>query len=294
MRYKRGAGDVTFDVLNNMFMAFMILITVYPFWNVLMVSLSSPSAIAKQGATLVWPSGFNLSAYKLVFTNPMILTGYKNTLVIVFAGTVIGVTLTCMTGYALSRKWLAGRRGLMLFITIPMFFSGGLIPSYLLNRSLGLYNNLLVLIIPGLMSSWYIIMMRTYFLGVPEAIEESARIDGANDWIILFRIMIPIATPIVAVMVLYYAVSYWNAWFSASIYIKDKDLFPLQLVLRNILIKGSMKEVDTGYLTGANKVEIFKGLKYATIIVSTVPILLVYPFLQKFFVKGVIVGSVKG
>ena len=294
MKYKRTFGDKLFDGINILAMIFLILITLYPLWHVLMTSFASPEAISKYGSMLIWPEGFNLTSYKYVLTNPMIGIGYRNTLLIVLVGTSLSLFMTCLGAYGLACKWVMGHKWMVLLVTIPMFFGGGLIPSYLLVRSLGLYNSFWALILPGVVSSWNMIMMRTYFQGIPESLSESARIDGANDIHILFRILVPCAIPIVAVMILFYAVGYWNAWFNASIYLKDRDKYPLQLVLRGILISGSQRDFDTGYLTGANKTQIFKGLKYATVVVSTLPILLVYPFLQKYFVKGIMVGSIKG
>lgn len=272
-----------------------MLSTLYPFWNIFVSSISSPAAISAKGAMLVWPEGTNLDSYILVFKNPMILTGYRNTLFLVVVGTSLNMLMTVFGAYALSRKWLMGRKYMMLLITITMFFGGGLIPSYLLVRKLGLYDSLWAVILPGAVSSWNIIMMRTYFLGIPDSLEESALIDGANDFQILFRITIPVSVPIMAVMVLFYAVGHWNAWFGASIYIRNQDLFPLQLVLRRILLTGAkLHEFDLGYLGGADRQMIFKGLKYATVVVATVPILMVYPFIQKYFVKGIMIGSLKG
>ena len=294
MKYKRTFGDKLFYGINILVMIFLILITLYPLWHVLMTSFASPEAISKYGSMLIWPEGFNLTSYKYVLTNPMIGIGYRNTLLIVLVGTSLSLFMTCLGAYGLACKWVMGHKWMVLLVTIPMFFGGGLIPSYLLVRSLGLYNSFWALILPGVVSSWNMIMMRTYFQGIPESLSESARIDGANDIHILFRILVPCAIPIVAVMILFYAVGYWNAWFNASIYLKDRDKYPLQLVLRGILISGSQRDFDTGYLTGANKTQIFKGLKYATVVVSTLPILLVYPFLQKYFVKGIMVGSIKG
>ena len=294
MKRKYSAGDRVFDVLNHTALIFLMLITVYPLWHVLMTSFASPEAITKYGAMLIWPEGFNFNSYKYVFGNPMIGIGYRNTLFIVAVGTTLSILMTSLGAYALSCRWAMGHKWMMLLITIPMFFGGGLIPSYLLVRSLGLYNSMWALIIPSMVSSWNMIMMRTYFQGIPDSLSESARIDGANDFQILFRIIIPVAVPIMAVMILFYAVGYWNAWFGASIYLKDRNKFPLQLVMRGILISGSQRDFDTGYLTGANKTQIFKGLKHATVVASTLPILLVYPFLQKYFVKGIMVGSLKG
>lgn len=295
MRYKRTLGDWIFDTLNYTAMVLLVVVTIYPFWNILVSSVSNSAAISSKGAMLIWPQGFNLNSYILVFKNPMILTGYRNTIFIVVVGTSINLLLTMFGAYALSRKWLMGKKYMMLMLTITMFFGGGLIPSYLLVRQLGLYDTLWAVILPGAVSTWNIIMMRTYFLGIPDSLEESARIDGANDFHILFLILIPVAIPIIAVMILFYAVGHWNAWFGASIYIRNQDLFPLQLVLRRILITGARaNEFDLGYISGGQRQEVFKGLKYATVIVATIPILMVYPFIQKYFVKGIMIGSLKG
>lgn len=294
MRKKRTVGDWIFDTINYALLLFLVVITLYPLWHVLVTSFASPEAITKYGSMLIWPDGFNLRSYQYVFSNPMIGIGYQNTILLVTVGTSLSMLMTCLGAYALYCKWLMGRKFFMILVTIPMFFGGGLIPSYLLVRQLGLYNSFWALILPGVLSSWNMIMMRTFFQGIPDSLPESARIDGANDIHILFRIMIPVSIPIMAVMILFYAVGYWNAWFGASIYLKDRSKFPLQLVMRGILISGSQRDFDTGYISGANKTQIFKGLKYATVIVSTMPILCVYPFLQKYFVKGIMVGSLKG
>ncbi len=294
MRKKRTVGDWIFDTINYALLLFLVVITLYPLWHVLVTSFASPEAITKYGSMLIWPDGFNLRSYQYVFSNPMIGIGYQNTILLVTVGTSLSMLMTCLGAYALYCKWLMGRKFFMILVTIPMFFGGGLIPSYLLVRQLGLYNSFWALILPGVLSSWNMIMMRTFFQGIPDSLPESARIDGANDIHILFRILIPVSIPIMAVMILFYAVGYWNAWFGASIYLKDRSKFPLQLVMRGILISGSQRDFDTGYISGANKTQIFKGLKYATVIVSTMPILCVYPFLQKYFVKGIMVGSLKG
>lgn len=295
MRYRRTIGDYLFDSANYFILIVLVLITLYPLYYILVASLSSPAAIAKHGVMMFWPEDVTIKYYKAVFDNPMIAVGYRNTIFLVIVGTSINMLLTIFAAYALSRKWLMGRNIFMFIIVITMFFGGGLIPSYLLVRQLGLFNTIWALIIPGAVSSWNVIMMRTYFVGIPDSLEESARMDGANDFHILFRIILPVSMPIIAVMILFYAVGHWNAWFSASIYLKDKDLYPLQLVLRSILINNSLREMgDTGYTGSGSAREITKGLKYATVIASTLPILCIYPFVQKYFIKGIMIGSIKG
>jgi putative aldouronate transport system permease protein len=243
---------------------------------------------------LLSPQGFNLDAYAKVFQNPNIVGGYINTIVIVAGGTLLNLFMTSLGAYVLSRKGVPWTRTVMLVIVFTMFFSGGLIPMYLLvNNWLDLGNSLLALIIPGLISTWNLIILRTSFEAIPDGLIESARMDGAQDFTILFRIVLPLSLPVMAVMVLFYGVSHWNSWFSAMIYLRDRELFPLQLILREILIQNS-----TAYMSGdasASDVEaVGESIKYATIIVATLPILAVYPFLQKYFVKGVMIGSIKG
>lgn len=295
MRYRKTLGDYIFDSANYMILSILVFITLYPLYYIFVASLSSPAAIARHGVIMFWPEDVTFKYYKAVFENQMILIGYRNTLFIVTVGTTINMIMTIFAAYALSRKWLMGRQALMFIIVVTMFFGGGLIPSFLLVKSLGLYNTIWALIIPGAVSSWNVVMMRTYFQGIPASLEESAKIDGANDFHILFSIILPVSTPILAVMVLFYAVGHWNAWFGASIYLKTKELYPLQLVLRSILINNSLREMgNTGMTGGANARELSKGLKYATVVVSTLPILFVYPFVQKYFIKGIMIGSLKG
>lgn len=294
MRYKKKPGDLLFNGLNYLMLTLLVLVTVYPLYYILVASFSSPAAIAKYGVTLLWPVDFTAVYYKAVFKNPMILIGYRNTLFIVTVGTSISMLLTILAAYSLSRRWLMGRKFFSIIIIITMFFSGGLIPTFLTVKALGMYNTIWALIIPSALSSWNIIMMRTYFMGISESLEESARIDGANDFHILFRILLPVCTPVIAVMVLFYAVGYWNAWFSAAIYLKTKELHPLQLVLRSVLINSSLKDMgDTGFSGSGASREVTKGLKYATVIVATAPILFIYPSVQKYFIKGIMIGSIK-
>ncbi len=291
---KRTKGERFFQVLLVLFMLFMIVITLYPFVYVLLSSISDSRQLMSHTGLLLSPQGFNLDAYAKVFQNPNIVGGYINTIVIVAGGTLLNLFMTSLGAYVLSRKGVPWTRTVMLVIVFTMFFSGGLIPMYLLvNNWLDLGNSLLALIIPGLISTWNLIILRTSFEAIPDGLIESARMDGAQDFTILFRIVLPLSLPVMAVMVLFYGVSHWNSWFSAMIYLRDRELFPLQLILREILIQNS-----TAYMSGdasASDVEaVGESIKYATIIVATLPILAVYPFLQKYFVKGVMIGSIKG
>ncbi|WII40371.1 carbohydrate ABC transporter permease [Paenibacillus thiaminolyticus] len=273
-------------------MLLLCFVTLYPFIYVGFASLSSPASLAQHRGLLLAPLEINFSAYKAVFDNPMITTGYRNTLIYVICGTAINLLLTAIGAYVLSRRNMYFKNILMLLIVITMFFGGGLIPTYLLINKLGMLNTVWALLIPGAISTFNMIIMRTGFQSVPISLEESARIDGANDLVILFRIIIPLSMPVIAVMILWYAVGHWNSYFSALIYMRDRELFPLQLVLREILITNSMDSMMTDSGAG-DRIAIAETIKYATIIVSTLPILVLYPFLQKYFVKGVLIGAIK-
>lgn len=293
MQIKRSFGEIVFESSNMLLLAALSLATLYPFLYVLFASISDPAAIVKHTGILIKPLGFSTEAYKAVFDNPMISKGYVNTLFYVAVGTTINILLTSLGAYGLSRENVLWKNPIMLMIVFTMFFSGGLIPNFMLIKSLGILDSRWALILPSAMSAWNLIIMRTSFQGVPASLEESARIEGANDFTILFRIILPLSMPVVAVMILFYGVGHWNAWFNALIYLRTRDLFPLQLILREILISNSTDSMMTG-ANGGDAHQIGETIKYATIIVATGPILLLYPFLQKYFVKGVMIGAVKG
>lgn len=281
-----------FDGSNALFMVLLSILTLYPFLYVAFASLSDPASLMQHRGLLLMPEGFSLDAYKAVFDNPMIPAGYRNTLFYVTAGTAINLFMTSLGAYVLSRKGLYFRNAMMFFIVLTMFFQGGLIPTYLLVSSLGMIDTPWAMLLPGAISTWNLIIMRTSFQAVPVSLEESARIDGANDWTILFRVIIPLSLPVIAVMILFYGVGHWNAWFGAMLYLRDRELYPLQLVLREILITNSTDNMTTG-ASSLDKIPIGETIKYATIIAATIPILLLYPFLQKYFVKGVMIGAIK-
>jgi len=289
---RRTFSERAFDGFNMLFLTLLMIVTIYPLVYVVFASLSDAGSLLAHKGFLWKPVGFSLDAYANVFRNPMILKGYGNTFFVVIAGLAINILLTSLGAYALSRKSLAYRKRIMLFIVFTMFFSGGLIPFYLTVKGVGLANTLWALIIPTAVNTFNLILMKTAFEGIPDALEESAKIDGANDFVILFRIVLPLSLPVLAVMLLYYGVGHWNAWFNALIFLQERSMFPLQLILREILLQGEANsnlgasEGDVAMLTVT--------LKYATIIVATVPILLVYPFLQKYFVKGALIGAIKG
>lgn len=292
MLNKTSFAEKCFDTINVVLLILMMLLTVYPLIYVLFASVSDAGSLMGYKGMLWRPLGFSLDAYTNVFRNPMIVRGYGNTLFVVLAGLVLNITLTAFGAYALSRKSLKYRKPLMLFIIFTMFFSGGLIPLYLTVKGVGLIDSLWSLIIPTAINTFNLILMKTAFEAIPDALEESAKIDGANDFVILFRIVLPLSMPVIAVMLLYYGVGHWNSWFNAMIFLQERSLYPLQLVLRGILLQG-----ETNANSGASDDDaamLAATLKYATIIVATVPILFVYPFLQKYFVKGALIGAVKG
>jgi putative aldouronate transport system permease protein len=239
---------------------------------------------------LLKPVGFSLSAYKKVFENNSIWRGYTNTIYYVGVGTLINMTMTVLGAYFLSRKNVPGKKVVMVFIMFTMYFSGGMIPGFLNIQSLGLYNTRMAILLPGAINTFNLIIMRTAMLSIDDSMEESARLDGASHLTILAKIMLPLTRATVAVLVLYYGVAHWNSWFPAMIYLDDKSKEPLQLVLRQILIINDMSDMNIG----EDAELISETIKHATILVSTVPILLLYPFLQKYFTKGMMVGALKG
>lgn len=293
MVVKKTFGDYIFDSVNVILLAALAVITAYPFVYVVFASLSSADELTAHTGLLLRPLEFSLDAYKAVLKNPIIYSGYKNTLFIVVVGTAYNIVMTSMGAFVLSRKNFFWRKPMTIMIVFTMFFGGGLIPNFLLVKDLGLMNSLWALIIPGAIGTWNLIIMRTAFQGIPDSLVESAYIDGAHDFIILFRIIIPLALPTIAVMVLYYGVGHWNAWFGAMIYLRNRELWPLQLALREILISNSTDEMMSGTVA-QDRAAIGETIKYATIMVATLPILAAYPFLQKYFVKGVMVGALKG
>ena len=290
---RESLGERIFGLGNVAFLIVLMIVMVYPLLFILFASLSNANELTQHRGLLFAPIDLTFEAYRRVFQNPLILSGYRNTLFIVIVGTSLNVFMTALGAYALSRRNVLFKNPIMFFIVFTMFFSGGLIPSYLLvGQTLHMQDTLWALIIPGAMSTLNLIIMRTAFNAVPVSLEEAARMDGANDWTILFRIVIPLSWPVVAVMILFYGVGHWNAFFSALIYLRDRDLYPLQLVLREILITSNVQNMTTD-VSGGDVQAIGETIKYATIIVATLPILLVYPYLQRFFVKGVTIGAIK-
>lgn len=292
---RQSTGDRVFEIVNTALLALILLVILYPLWFVVIASVSDPAKVVA-GDVLLWPAGVSFEAYRMVFRDSMIMTGYRNTLYYTILGTAINLVMTVLAAYPLSRKDWVGRGFFMALVMFTMFFSGGTIPTYLLMNDLGLINTTWALVLPGAVSVYNAIVMRTFFINsIPLELQEAAQVDGCSNTRLLLRIVLPLSKPILAVMVLFYGVAHWNAFFGALIYITESDRYPLQLVLRSILIQNTASQDMLGEVdTLGNRVMLAETIKYALIIVSTLPMMVLYPFLQRFFEKGVMVGSVKG
>ncbi|MDN4600633.1 carbohydrate ABC transporter permease [Paenibacillus sp. F6_3S_P_1C] len=288
-------GDRIFNVINHFLLIIITLIVIYPLVFVLSASFSDPQAVLR-GEMFLWPKGINLHSYEKIFQNKDILRGYSNTLIYTLVGTLINLVMTIMAAYPLSRKDFIGRNAIMALFVFTMFFSGGLIPTYMLIKNLGMLNTLWVMIIPNAVSIWNIIIMRTFFQqSIPHELHEAATIDGCSNIQTLTRIILPLSMPIIAVTILFYAVGHWNAFFNAMLYLSDKNKFPLQLILREILIQGQTNDMVKMSTESAIKQQReVEGIKYAVLVVANIPVLMLYPFLQRYFVKGVMIGAIKG
>lgn len=278
--------------IDVLIMIVLMVMCLYPILYVLFASLSDSGELMAYNGLLLKPIGLNLEAYKAVFKNPMIGKGYINTIIILVSGLFINLVMTTLAAYFLSRKNIMLKNFIMVIMLFTMYFSGGLIPSYITIKSLGLYNSLLALILPGAISTYNLIIMRTSFQGIPSGLEEAAYLDGAGHLSIIWNVILPLSKAIIAVMVLYYGVAHWNSWFGASIYLSDRNKYPLQLILREILLQNDVSNMAGS--SGGDEYSIAESIKYAVIIVATAPILCIYPFLQKYFVKGVMIGALKG
>lgn len=290
-KVKKSRGERIFNVFNICFMILFMIVCIYPFWYVICASFSRSTLLMGDQSAIMLPLGWSTSAYEHVFNTPTIWRGYGNTIIYVGVGTAINIFMTLLAAYFLSRKNLPGKTFVTVMIMFTMYFSGGMVPAYLNIQELGLYDTRWALLIPGALSTYNLIIMRTSMSGVDDSLTESAMLDGAGHMTILWKILVPLTKATIAVLVLYYGVGHWNAWFNSMIYLEDKTKQPLQLVLRQILILSDMSDAGIG---GDDMEMLSETIKYATIIVSTVPILALYPFLQKYFTKGVMVGAVKG
>lgn len=288
---KVSTGRKVFVVINYIILFIVTVITIYPILHVFAASLSKYTYIA-QGKVTFFPIGLNIDAYKRVFNYPMIWRSYGNTVLYTVLGTSINIVLTAMAAYPLSRRPFAGQKFMNFLIVITMLFNAGMIPSFLIVRNLGLYDTIWAIVIPGALSSFNVILLRNFFDQIPVELEESASLDGCSQMKILFKIFLPLAKPGIMTVALFYAVGHWNSYFSAMLYLQKRTLAPLQIVLRDIVINSNMSEMAIDAASAVD--QIGDAVKYATIMFATLPIMFIYPFVQKYFVKGIMVGSVKG
>ena len=297
VKMKKSYNDKIFDIINVLLMCILVVIFVWPLWFIVIASFSYPNEVWL-GHVLLLPKGFTTIAYQAVAEYGDIWIGYRNTILYTVVGTLVNMVLTICAAYPLARKDFMPRNILMFFFMLTMYFSGGLIPTYLVVNNLHLTNTFWAMIIPGAISIYNVIITRTYFINsIPKSLEEAAELDGANTFQLLIKVVLPLSKPILAVIGLYYAVGHWNDFYTALIYINDKSLLPLQSFLRDLLMSNKMSMANMQGLDAAAmeaKMQLAQTLKYSVIIVSTVPVLCIYPFIQKHFVKGVMIGSVKG
>ncbi len=281
------------DYVLVVILGLMALAAIFPFYQVVILSFADTITYANHPLYLL-PYAFDLTGYKAIFNEPKFFRSLLNTIFITVVGTALNMTLSVFGAYALSRKYLLGRRVFLNLIIFTMLFSGGLIPTYMVIKGLGLINNIFVMILPSAISTYYLIIMKNYFMSLPESLLEAARIDGANEFIILTKIVLPISLPFMATFILFYAVERWNEWYLANLYVNKAALYPLQIYLRNVLISMSntLNDAAKQFISGHQKVN-STAVQMATIVVTTIPILCVYPFVQKHFVKGVMVGGIK-
>ncbi|WP_284140493.1 carbohydrate ABC transporter permease [Virgibacillus sp. LDC-1] len=291
-------SDRAFDRVNFIFVLLVTLIIIYPLIFVISASISDPHAV-NSGEMWLWPVDITLDGFNRVFQNDAIWIGYRNTIVYTATGVLIHLFILLPSAYALSRKELMAKKVFLWFILFTMLFNGGLIPTYLVVKSLGMVNTMWAIVVPGVIGAWSVLVARTFFQQtIPDQLVEASKIDGASDFYLFVRVVLPLSMPIIAVMALFHAVALWNQYFNALIYLSDEKLFPLQLILRQILILNEVSADSAATAAGAaqsfsDQIKTASLVKYAVIIVSALPLLIVYPFLQRFFVKGVLIGSVK-
>lgn len=285
-----------FDVFNYIFMVLMMVVMIYPLLNVVSTSLSTASAITA-GQVSWYPRGFNLVGYKYIIEDGQIFTGYRNTILYAGVGTLLTLTLTSLAAYALSRQELVGRHVLTFYWAVTMFFGGGLVPTYLVIKNLGLLDTFWVMVLPGCVGAYTLFVFRSFMLALPNELMEAARIDGAGEWRIWAQVVIPLSKPLLATYALFTIVGHWNSWFGAMLYLKNANLYPLQLYLRRLVVQNDMAGT---YANSASGTLIASGqmapqnAQMAAIVLSIFPIMMIYPYIQKYFVKGVMIGSLKG
>lgn len=286
MNKQESWGSKLFDVCNILFMLVLIMVMIYPILYVFSASISN-NALVASGAVLLWPKEITFIAYEKLIYNPDLWMSYWNTIRYAVVHTVLTLIVTSAMAYPLAKRWLPGRRIILMLAAFTLLFNGGMIPTFIIVQKLGLLNSIWAIVLPTLISTWYLFIMRTFFEGLPEELEDAAAMDGCGTLQILIRIVLPLSLPVLATIGLFTAVNQWNAFFNALIYLQERDMYPLQIMLRNILIAGAnvQGEGDMTYL---------ETLKYAMIMIATIPILCVYPFVQKYFVQGTMVGGIKG
>ena len=292
---RKREGNMAFHIFNYIFLGIMLLLVAYPIYFVLIASISNPTAV-NTGQVILWPKNITPEGYRAVFQDDSIMNGYKNSLIYTATCILFSVSTTVLAAYSLSRKDLPGRKVFMMLIVFTMYFSGGMIPTYIVVNKLNLTNTMWSLILPGLIVPYNLIVARTFFeTSIPKELLESARLDGCGEFQIFKDIVLPLSKAVIAILVLFYGVAQWNTYFNAMIYIRKQELYPLQLVLRNILIENQIsQEMMEDTKQAAAMMERAGLIKYVSIIVSAAPLMIMYPFVQKHFVKGVLIGSVKG
>lgn len=286
MKIKPSLGSRIFDVINVILMILLMIVMIYPMVYVFSASISN-NALVASGEVLLWPKQITFIAYEQLIYNPDLWISYWNTIRYTVTQVVLTLLVTSMMAYPLAKKWLPGRRIILLLAAFTLLFGGGMIPTFLVVQKIGLLDTMWAVILPSLVSTWYLFIMRTFFEGLPDELEDAATIDGAGSLQVLLRIVLPLSMPVMATIGLFTAVNQWNAFFDALIYLNDRSLYPLQIMLRNILVAGTNVQGE-GDLTH------LETLKYAIIIIATLPILFVYPFIQKYFVQGAMIGGIKG
>jgi putative aldouronate transport system permease protein len=293
-RIRNARSDNVFVFIVYLLAILVLLVVLLPLLYVVSSSFSSPEAIIKNKVRL-FPVNFTLSAYKSVFNNMDILIGYRNTIFYAVVGTTINILMTIALAYPLSKRDFRGRGILSVMCTITMFFSGGMIPTFLIIKNLGLYNSVWALIIPKSISVWNMFLLRNYFQNsIPSELIESSRVDGASEWRIMWQVVLPLSKSIIAVLTIFYVVGHWNAYFDAILYLEDRAKYPLQVILREILMQGQGAFDSGSGISSVDQLMAYESMKYAVIIVASAPVLALYPFLQRYFVKGIMVGSIKG
>ncbi|CAG7599948.1 Lactose transport system permease protein LacG [Paenibacillus solanacearum] len=286
MKIKESFGSKLFDVINAAVMVLLIIVMVYPLIYVFSASISD-NAMVVSGQVVLWPKSVTLVAYERLVTNPDLWISYWNTIRYTVVHTFLTLVVTSAMAYPLAKRWLPGRRALLLMAAFTLLFNGGIIPTFLVVQKLGLLNTMWAIVLPSLVSTWYLFIMRTFFEALPEELEDAATIDGCGSLQVLVRIVLPLSVPVLVSIGLFTAVGQWNAFFDALLYLNERGMYPLQIMLRNIIISGSnvQGEGNTAYI---------ETLKYAMITIATLPILCVYPFVQKYFVQGSMIGGIKG